>query len=69
MSIGLGIEAAGLGEEAAQVSRFAGLPGRWPRAFGEVDTARATLAPDGSIPSGLQEVARRHVAYKPRIGP
>jgi hypothetical protein len=69
MSIGLGVEAAGLGVEAAQVSRFAGLPVRWPRAFRQVVTALTTLASLGSLPSGLQEVARRHVAFKPRSCP
>jgi hypothetical protein len=69
MSIGLGIEAAGLGVEAAPVSRFAGLPVRWPRAFRQVATTRTTLVSDGSIPPGPQEVARRHVAFKPWIRP
>jgi hypothetical protein len=67
MSFGLGVDAAGLGVEAAQVSRFAGLPVRRPRAFGEVDTARTTLALDGSIPPGSQEVAPGHLAFQPRI--
>jgi hypothetical protein len=58
MSIGLGIE-------AVQVSRSAGLPARWPWTFGEVATAPTTLASLRSIPQGLQEVARRHAAFTP----
>jgi hypothetical protein len=69
MSIGLEVEAAGLGVEAAQVGCFAGLPVRWPRAFRQVVTAPATLASLGSLPSGLEEVAQGHVAFKPRSCP
>jgi hypothetical protein len=69
MSIGLGIEAAGLGVEAAQVSRFAVLPVRWPRVFCEMMPVRTTLASPGSIAPGLQEVAPGHLAFQPRICP
>jgi hypothetical protein len=58
MSIGLGVE-------AAQVSRFAGLPVRRPRVFGEVLKAQTTLASLGSIAPGLQEAARGHFAFTP----
>jgi hypothetical protein len=60
MSIGLGVE-------AAQVSRLAGLPVRWPRAFGAMMPVRTTLASAGSSPQMLQEVAPGHLAFQPRI--
>lgn len=67
MSIGLGVEAAGRGVEAAPVSRFAGLPVRWPRVFRGVVPVRTALASPGSIAPGLQEVAPGHLAFQPRI--
>jgi hypothetical protein len=60
MSIGLGVE-------AAQVSRFAGLPVRWARAFGAVMPVRTTAASAGSGPQTLQGVAPGHLAFQPRI--
>ena len=60
MSIGLGVA-------AAQVSRFAGLPVRWLRAFLEEVPARTALASPGSTPPGLQEAGPGQLAFQSRI--
>jgi hypothetical protein len=66
MPIGLGIGAAGLGVQAAQASRFVGLPARWPRPFRDVVPVRTAEPSPGSSLPWHQEVARRPSAVTSR---
>ena len=66
MSIGLGVEAAGLGVQAAQASRFAVLPLSWPRPFRKVVPVRTTEPSPGSSLPWRQEVAGRYSAVTSR---